>query len=280
MTPAEIVERLFSQKYPSGCEPKVLVVGDAILDQYIFGRSERLCPEAPVPVFIEETRDVRAGGAANVHAQIETLNVLAALHAVPLSERTIKARYMIGQHMLLRVDVDARGFGSCPDRGEYEELALMLQQEPDVVVISDYNKGWVTAQTIQMCLANGARVLVDPKGSWGKYKGAYLLTPNRKETIGNGGHCDPEFDNILFKLGADGMQLATQEALTHIPASAHRVYDVTGAGDTVIATVAAALAVGADLLGACQLAALAAGYVVGEVGTAVCPLEKLKELAK
>jgi D-beta-D-heptose 7-phosphate kinase / D-beta-D-heptose 1-phosphate adenosyltransferase len=278
MTPAQIVKRLCSDA-PEGCEPKVLVVGDAILDQYIFGRSERLCPEAPVPVFIEETRDVRAGGAANVHAQIEALNVATALHAIPLSARTLKARYMIGQHMLLRVDVDARGFGSCPDRGEYEELALMLQQEPDVVVISDYNKGWVTAQTIQMCLANGARVLVDPKGSWGKYKGAYLLTPNRDEASRNFAN-ENGFDNVLYKMGADGMTLVERNRATGIPASAHHVYDVTGAGDTVIATVAAALAVGADLVGACQLAALAAGYVVGEVGTAVCPLEKLRELAK
>lgn len=265
-------------------QPKVLVVGDAIIDKYCFGRVDRLCPEAPVPVFTTIVEQERPGGAANVTAQLDALNVHVALWSGERWQQSVKTRFMVGQHMVMRLDHDATALDG-PKKHNYEDLRHCLQQKPDVIIISDYGKGWVTPQAIAMCMDSNIDVLVDPKGgAFERYAGAYLITPNEKEAAWFA-TADPEranaiFPNVLFKQGHKGMTLhqAVGPSIA-IPASAKHVYDVTGAGDTVIATVAAAIAVGAGLEDACRLAALAAGYVVGEVGTAICPLPKLKELA-
>lgn len=275
-----IVEKLqhHHTETPVGYEPKVLVVGDAIIDKYCFGRVDRLCPEAPVPVFVTEFEQERPGGAGNVSAQIEALNVEVALWCGQPYQQSVKTRFMVGQHMVMRLDHDATSISDGPVLQDYENLRHCLKQDPDVIVISDYAKGWVTAQAIQMCMASKALVLVDPKGSdFSKYKGAYLITPNEKEAQ-NAPFMYPDFPNVLFKRGPNGMDLCHEAGHVHIDASAKHVYDVTGAGDTVIATIAASLAMGSSLTDSCRLAALAAGYVVGEIGTTICPLPKLKEL--
>lgn len=282
----DIVERLVNPDIdiPLGYEPKVLVVGDAIIDHYKFGEVKRLCPEAPVPVFTTIVEQERPGGAANVSAQVEALNVEVMLWAAERWKQSVKTRFMAGQHMIMRHDHDATMLDG-PTPADYANLRHALQHDPNVIVISDYAKGWVTPQAIQMCLATDAYVLVDPKGlAWAtKYPGAYLLTPNEQEarTLAFSAPTEQDFNNVLFKKGAQGMELVLKGGTSiEIPASAKHVYDVTGAGDTVIATIAAGLAVGADLESACRLAAVAAGYVVGEVGTTVCPLPKLKELVQ
>lgn len=239
---------------------KILVIGDPILDAYVFGRVERVSPEAPVPVFIPERREVRMGGAANVEAQLIALGVeTESCWTDETEEWTRKERYMVGSHQLLRVDEDcwvpAQGFSAA---GDY-----------DAVVISDYAKGACTPIVCQTAIRSSAPVIVDPKGKdWTKYRGCTVICPNQHEVNGNEGF------NIIEKRGAHGLRYRGRD----YPSTARRVFDVTGAGDTVTAVIAACVAKNIDPAEACKLANLAAGYVVGEVGTTVCPIEKLREL--
>jgi bifunctional ADP-heptose synthase (sugar kinase/adenylyltransferase) len=246
----------------------VLVIGDAIDDLYHFGRADRVCPEAPVPVFVPESCEVRPGGALNVEAQIKALGAYAT--CLYGGKRSRKTRYMSGNHLLLRVDED-------DTRAANDEMVIKVRQFLadkgscfNAVVISDYAKGFVTVDMAQaaICWArqHSIPVIVDPKGTnWGKYIGCSLICPNRQEL--------QEWSDspVLLKMGAEGMRLND----VVIPAKAKVVFDVTGAGDTVVAVVAAAMAAGATILEAAKLAALAAGVVVGKVGTAICTREEL-----
>lgn len=264
MTPVEILDAL------PGVH--VLVFGDPMIDVYHFGRSERLSPEAPVPVFIEERTESRPGGAANVVANLEALGCMVTT-LFPPKPWTEKHRYMVGHHQLFRLDKDMW----------YEPELPLLADRPHVIVISDYDKGSCTQHNCQWAIsaakALGALVVVDPKGGgWGRYRGADVICPNQQEAdMGTS-----EFPyRMLEKRGADGLRLHAPSGMNgweDLPAQARHVFDVTGAGDTVVAVVAAALGAGAPLLDAAKLANIAAGYVVGEVGTAVCPIEKLREL--
>jgi len=256
---------------------KVLVVGDAIDDLYYFGRVDRICPEAPVPVFVPENSEVRLGGALNVEAQINALGAYAA--CLYGGKRSRKSRYMSGNHLLLRVDED-------DTREATEEMVIKMRQFLadkgaffNAVVISDYAKGFVTPEMAQAVIGwarqHNIPTIVDPKGSdWGKYTGCTLICPNERER-------QLWSDQVLLKRGPAGLQLFDAQPYDQtgviIPAKAKKVYDVTGAGDTVVAVVAAAMAAGATVLEAAQLAALAAGVVVGKVGTAVCTLAELED---
>jgi bifunctional ADP-heptose synthase (sugar kinase/adenylyltransferase) len=263
MTPIEIIEAMQGKR--------IAVVGDPMVDHYIFGRVERICPEAPVPVFIPEREERRPGGAANVSRQINALGCVA--HSLMPQKVSIKTRYMSGHHILLRVDQDATYY---PEK--YEVLEVAQQINHDAVVLSDYARGWLSREMCDavICAAHRSRipVIVDPKADLMRFVGCDLICPTEEEfeTVA--------FPNVLLKRGAKGMRLFENFApqSIDIPAVARRVFDVTGAGDTVVAVVTAAVAAGASYLEAAQLAAVAAGYVVGEVGTTVCPLDKLKEL--
>ncbi len=260
----------------------VAVVGDAMVDHYEFGRVERICPEAPVPVFVSERHENRPGGAANVAKQLIELGCQ--VHQSFAPEFSIKTRYMVGSHLVLRVDEDRIARPASSDvRGVAQYLKSVLRL--DALVLSDYAKGWLSfgmcqAVMAEMRVRGGAPVIVDPKGNdWSKFVGCELICPSTSDGLNKSPFFrDEEFPNILYKRGALGMELQGKGGTCSIPTAARHVYDVTGAGDTVVAVVAAALAVGASKLEAATLAALAAGYVVGEVGTTVCPIEKLKEL--
>jgi D-beta-D-heptose 7-phosphate kinase / D-beta-D-heptose 1-phosphate adenosyltransferase len=274
---AEILDRL-----PSA---RVLVVGDALTDNYVFGRVTRICPEAPVPVFVQERAESRPGGAANVVNQIAALGV-DIIDRTSYSRGT-KTRYLAGHHMLLRVDDDHH----CTPTDQSVALTRSLVPECTAVVCSDYAKGWLTPE---LCVAviDAAQdcnipVIVDPKGAdWRKYAGCSLICPNEAELPNATRFSESSFLDILVKRGPAGMRLLRAprdfgripRQSIDIPATARRIYDVTGAGDTVVAVVAAAVSVGATFEDAARLAAIAAGYVVGEIGTTVCPLSKLKEL--
>lgn len=275
MTPGEIVARL-----PQAI---VAVIGDPMFDEYHFGRVDRICPEAPVPVFISEEADTRLGGAANVASQLSALGCLVATY-FPGVPWTTKTRFMAGNHMLLRVDDDRR---HSPTAVDIQDSAEQLLQMPagGVVVLSDYAHGWLSpamcGKVLAVAKGRGVKVIVDPKGpnDLQKFAGCDLLCPTESEFDDSPALNVTQFPNILLKRGAKGMLLHTpDEEAIDVPAIARKVFDVTGAGDTVVAVVAAARAVGATYLEAAQLAALAASYVVGEVGTTVCTLEKLKEL--
>ena len=291
---------------------RVLVVGDAMLDRYWMGEVERISPEAPVPIVRVSEEEERAGGAANVArnaaalgAQVTLLSVVGAdepgarLEALLKRERvhpllhhdssiktTVKLRVIAGRkQQLLRVD-----FETSPT---HEVLASKLRdfervlRDVDVVILSDYGKGGLAhiVKMIGMARRAGKAVLVDPKGDdYSRYRGATVITPNKKEfqEVAGSWRSKREFAELAQRLlrkldarallvtqGADGMTLFEDGKQLHIATQAREVSDVTGAGDTVIATLGVALGCGARLPDAVRLANRAAGIKVGKFGTAV-----------
>jgi rfaE bifunctional protein kinase chain/domain len=277
---------------------RVLVVGDVMLDRYWFGDVDRISPEAPVPVVRIARTEERPGGAANVARNVAALGarttllsvvgadeagaaierllvadgIAASLHHDASLPTTVKLRVIGRQQQLLRIDFETR-----PSQ---EVLGAKLREfaervrDADVVVLSDYGKGGLAhiATMIGQARAAGRAVLVDPKGDdWARYRGATLVTPNRAEFRDVAGRWrdEAELEALLVTRSEEGMSLYTAQGALHIPAQAREVFDVSGAGDTVIATVAAMVAGGAPLGDAVKVANEAAGVVVGKLGTAV-----------
>lgn len=250
----------------------IMVIGDPMRDVYHFGQAERLSPEAPVPVFVETRLEVREGGAANVTANLEMLGA-DTRYFFPDDNWTEKHRYLVNGHQLLRVDRDRTNL---PEAGFIPCLLNMRG-----VILSDYAKGWLTPELCRGVISEAQRliipVVVDPKKlPWSKFLGCTVICPNQVEAenaeVGL-------FPTVLLKQGAKGMTLLRRGFQdTKFPATARNVFDVTGAGDTVVATLTCALAVHASWEDACTLANLAAGHVVGQLGTAACSAETLIEL--
>ena len=304
---------------------RVLVVGDIMLDAYLMGDAERISPEAPVPVVRVESERHLLGGAGNVARNIVALGGVATLVGavgtdsaaeqirrlldeegirsalVPLSSRptTVKTRVMARRQQMLRLDQeDSRDFGREELDAILPVIASELQQH-DVVILSDYSKGLVTRlfmaelQELSRGLPRPVHLLVDPKPSnVALYSGAFIMTPNTKETgecagmpvrnreeilaAGRAILARTGCPHLLTTLGADGMALfRSSDEVWHVPTMAQDVFDVTGAGDTVIGTLGLGLAAGLDLLEACILANYAAGLVVAQVGAAVASPETL-----
>jgi D-beta-D-heptose 7-phosphate kinase/D-beta-D-heptose 1-phosphate adenosyltransferase len=297
---------------------RVAVVGDVMLDRYVYGEADRISPEAPVPVLRVREETEMLGGAGNVLRNLAALGVKAACLAavgedddgkrvgellarevgvsptiVTAAGRTTirKTRFVAGGHQLLRVDRER--VEALPAAAERQAIASVeaVLAGAKAVVLSDYGKGLLSAPVIAAVLATAARlkipVLADPKGrDFAKYRGAALVTPNRKE-LGEAADrptgTDTEIEAaarfvrersgiaaVLATRGAQGMTLLDAAgAVHHIAAEAREVFDVSGAGDTVIATVAAGLAAGLPLVDAVRIANCAAGIVVGKAGTAV-----------
>jgi D-beta-D-heptose 7-phosphate kinase/D-beta-D-heptose 1-phosphate adenosyltransferase len=309
----------------------VLTVGDIMLDRFVYGDVERISPESPVPVLSIRRESRMPGGAGNVLTNLAGLGVKAHIVAVtgrdvaaatlgkavadlgidpagliPCDDRptTEKTRFLAGQQQLLRADYERAG--SVDDRAAALVIkkAETLLPEVGALVLSDYGKGVLTPALISRLIAAarkfGIPVLVDPKGrDYSIYKGASLVTPNRKElaeaTGGMPVKTDEEvvaaaqglmrktgIDAVLATRSQDGMSVIARKGKgfappVHLRAEALEVFDVSGAGDTVIATVAAALAAGADLVAAAALANIAGGIVVAKVGTAPVRAGELAE---
>lgn len=298
-------------------EARVLVIGDLMVDQYLIGDALRISPEAPVPVVKVEKTIHLLGGAGNVARNIAALGGKPALVGVvgddaqgnslqellrqagvtprllTSSERptTVKTRVMARNQQMLRMDQETSHALSLQEQAGLLKILASLIAEYDIIVVSDYGKGVVTGSLlpeifrIAECHNTAPKILVDPKPqNKAFYQGAFLLTPNAKETseasnlpigtrdeILRAGHTLRQAlgaSHVLTTLGADGMALFGSESdgVWHVPTTAQQVFDVTGAGDTVIATTALALAAGFPLLDACILANYAAGIVVGKVG--------------
>lgn len=303
---------------------QILVVGDVMLDEYIWGDVRRVSPEAPVPVVEIRCHTYLPGGAANTAANVVSLGGEALLgavigqddHANQLcrvlehygmdvaglvvdKERstTTKTRVVAHRQQIVRVDLERRT--PLPIELENALLAWVERKlnEADACVLSDYAKGVISnrlAQTcIQMAHKSGKPIVVDPKGTdYTKYRGATIITPNIQETekaLGSEIRLDTDLQAagrrlsellggcaVLVTQGARGMTLFLQGSQAiHIPAVARSVYDVTGAGDTVVGTLALALATGASLVLAASLANRAAGLVIEKVGTATVTREEL-----
>ena len=296
---------------------RVLVVGDAMLDRYLFGDVERISPEAPVPVVRVTREEARLGGAANVALNVKSVGAHATLITVVGSDEPagklrqllqdmgvnailgqdpnlytcVKLRVIGRAQQLVRVD-----FESQPD---HEVLADMLTDyarvlpQHDVVLFSDYGKGGLAhiPRMIELARAAGKPVLVDPKGAdYARYAGATLITPNRSELAQVVGGWSGEeqlqsraqalreslrLDGLLLTRSEEGMSLFDAAGQARVAAKAREVFDVTGAGDTVIAIMAALLACGVSLREALPIANRAAGLVVGKFGTATVSYAEL-----
>ena len=294
----------------------VLVAGDVMLDRYLFGGTERISPEAPVPVVQVRETDDRAGGAANVavnlaslgvdttlvgmvgqddeavalKAVLERQNINCRFEAVANWPTTTKTRVQSRGQQLIRLDREEQG-GSGGDA-----LLSSLQQaskSAGAVVLSDYGKGALAnvSAMIEHCRNANIPVFVDPKGSdFDKYRGATVLTPNQSEFESVAGVCDSDDELVArartmiseLELGAllvtrseKGMLLVeASDEPVFLSTRAREVFDVTGAGDTVIAVLAGALASGESMAAAAALSNLAAGLVVRKIGVAsVSPSE-------
>ena len=217
----------------------------------------------------------------------------ASLHEDPQLNTTVKLRVLGRQQQLLRID-----FENWPTHEVLQAKLAEFEQRIancDAVILSDYGKGGLThiAAMIRIARAHGKPVLVDPKGDdYARYAGASIITPNRAELREVVGRWSSENDlaervgrlrgelgleALLLTRSEEGMTLFTDTGATHEPALAREVYDVSGAGDTVIATLAVMLASGTDLADAMRWANRAAGVVVGKLGTATCSIEELGE---
>lgn len=294
----------------------VLVIGDLMLDRYLVGDVQRISPEAPVPVVLLKQQNDRAGGAANVAANLAQLGVethiagcvgqdteaslLVGLinrqgistDAVIHSETrptTAKTRVMSAHQQIVRVDQESSEvFNEAASTELRVRIDEALKNKPAIVILSDYAKGVLSdamcKAIIKECNFAGIPVIADPKGlDYSKYQGATALTPNKKETAEACGVSMNDNKALLdgakelkkklglkflaVTRGEEGISLLEGSDERHIGATAKQVFDVSGAGDTVIATLAAGLIHGLTAQEALELANTAAGIVVGKVGT-------------
>lgn len=304
---------------------KILVLGDIMVDEYIWGAVSRISPEAPVPVVEVEDENIRLGGAANVVANIRALRGQADLVGVAggdsMAERllheieqigvkldgivvdrarktTIKTRVVAGSQHVVRFDRESNedlddGLG-----GRIQELVQDRLDHVDALVISDYGKGVINARLLEVVVplarARGVMTVVDPKiNHFDLYRQVSVLTPNHREAMAAWGRpirgeaevaaagrhlLDRlKVQAVLVTRGERGMSLFEGNGrVSQIPAVAKEVFDVTGAGDTVVGTMALALASRATMVEAAQIANHAAGVVVGKRGTATVSLTELK----
>lgn len=307
---------------------RILIAGDIMLDEYIIGDVNRISPEAPVPVLEVAKEAFHLGGAGNVAQNIVSygceVELLTAVgkdrtasrlhkllgeyqikfHFITDSSRptTRKTRILARNQQVIRIDKESANPLSVSLMNEIEEMYCQCIKRHTTLIVSDYGKGFVTREILDLIRASKGKdeqevkVLIDPKTkNFALYSSAYLLTPNAKEASEGAGlpsftsqkdilragqkiQSDLQLKNLLITLGADGMVLFNESGeVWHLPTSARNVYDVTGAGDTVIATIGACASAGIDLLSACAIANYAAGIVVGQVGTASVRLEQLKQ---
>lgn len=306
-------------------KPRVVVIGDLILDHYIKGDVSRISPEAPIPVLAIKEEEHKLGGAANVAAnivsmggQVKLIGAIGkdeagrafkkivrsmrglSMQAVELEDRpTIIKTRMVAQHQQM-LRVDAERVSPMPKSADKALKAALTDalKDADLLIISDYGKGVMSDALTKHVIKLGRKarvpVLVDPKGrDYSKYAGATAVTPNRGEAEAATGISlsddaavrkaadwlseNLQLDFALITLGAGGVAVQPKgEKLTRIPTVARSVFDVTGAGDTFIATLGTFLAAGVDPVNAARLANMAAGVKVGKFGAAAITRDELR----
>jgi D-beta-D-heptose 7-phosphate kinase/D-beta-D-heptose 1-phosphate adenosyltransferase len=296
---------------------RVIVLGDVMLDRFIYGSVERISPEAPIPVVNVERFLDMPGGAANVARNIAALGARATLlgvvgddpWAIDLRQQltasptieaqlitdasrptSVKTRYVADGQQVMRADRESRAPLSADIERQLLEAFTASLRDAHVIVLSDYAKGVlsdsVTRAAIDAARAAGKIVIVDPKSkNFMRYRGATMLTPNRLElqqACGQECLTDAEViagarrildqkicDCMIVTRGKDGMSVIGADDLTvHLPTAARQVFDVSGAGDTVVAAISLGLAAGGEVVQAASVANIAAGIVVGKRGTA------------
>lgn len=302
----------------------IAVIGDVILDEYWYGVSERISPEAPVPVVLKKQSQSKLGGASNVALNVVSLEedpYLIGLIGLDEAGGKLKAllvennikfnliekenlptiqklRILANNHYIGRVDFEEEFKTSS------EELLSTLPSGVQYCILSDYGKGTLSTELnpedetklkelIQNLKAQSCKVLVDPKSKFSNYQGSWLIKPNRKEFQTYVGKfsdfndlkakaqrclAENQIENMLITLGADGMVLVTPEDMKVWPSRALEVFDVTGAGDTVIATLASFMAKGLNLEEAIEMANKAAAIAVSKKGVYNVKLSELLPL--
>ena len=303
---------------------KILVVGDIMLDKYIWGDVSRISPEAPVQVVNVLRETFEAGGAANVANNVSALGGSALMVGITGNDEarkilleesrkknievngilldndkptTQKIRILGKSQQLLRVDYENREHVHSSIESSIINFLEKNIKNIDVVVISDYAKGVITPEVakkiIQLAKQNYKPIIADPKPKHKEfYKDVTLMTPNNNEASEMSGIEDGTDEtvikignklmkslntNVLITRGEKGMSLFEKNgSITHIPAKAKEVYSLIGAGDTVVATIALALASGANFNEASMLSNIAAGIKVGKMGTASVSVEEIK----
>ncbi|MEW6456978.1 MAG: D-glycero-beta-D-manno-heptose-7-phosphate kinase [Acidobacteriota bacterium] len=296
----------------------VSIIGDVMLDRFIFGRVSRISPEAPVPVVEIEKEEIRAGGAGNVSLNVKALGGKCILYGIIGNDddgkllrnlvnedkglvsdlrrpTTLKTRVIAHQQQVVRVDREV----TTKISGEIESSLFkkLKENKTDGIIVSDYNKGIIT-KTLMEKIVNFSKekdipIFVDPKvENIELYRDTYLITPNQTEAeeitrirLKNEGDIEKAAIKIKEELnckyvvitrGEKGMSVLEDETrFYHLPAKAKEVYDVTGAGDTVISILALSLLSGADIYEASNLANYGAGIVVGKLGTATVTQKEL-----
>jgi len=300
---------------------RVVCLGDIMLDRYVYGRVDRISPEAPIPVVAVEREAAMLGGVGNVARNVAALGGAASLLAtigddeagrevvrlISQEERidpdlitdigratTVKTRFIAGSQQLLRADQEVALPLSPESVDGIVEAARAEMKGAGAIVLSDYAKGCLSDNVLQAIIGTardmGLPVIVDPKSAdFSRYSGATLIKPNLKElALATGMPCETDSEVLdaaheaLIRANADailvtrsqaGMTLITRDDtrldISHFPAQAIEVFDVSGAGDTVLATLGLAVASGADLKQAASIANATAGLVVAKVGTAV-----------
>ena len=292
---------------------RILVIGDIILDEYIYGEVTRISPEAPVPIVKETKREYKLGGAANVAANIASIgvnvdligqtggksdkdtNMLTTLcrgyniheHFYENLKETIKkTRVIANNQQVVRIDTETLQ--------DFEDFSGTLQEkEYDCIVVSDYAKGTITEAVMNTLKETGSRIIVDPKPSnCHLYEGVFLMTPNELEAtslVGGGIKEVPEISvksiskswecSTLLTLGSQGMVLYNREThqTTRLKTVAQEVFDVTGAGDTVVGVLAVVISLGFGLELACRVANGAAAITVSHHGTSTITYTDFKK---
>jgi D-beta-D-heptose 7-phosphate kinase/D-beta-D-heptose 1-phosphate adenosyltransferase len=307
-------------------ELKILVIGDLMLDHYIWGDVHRISPEAPVPIVNVSRESHTAGGAANVALNLASLGVAARVAGAfgedlagnrllgllrdagvdtslcltaPPRPTIVKTRVIVRNQQLCRIDHEAAASLYSLDP---TPALLSAIEASDAIIVSDYAKGVVSQSTLNAILdhakQHGKTIAIDPKPSSNlNFHGASLITPNRHEALELAGLAEPKIGEpypleqvcrnihqshspelLIITLGADGMAICRNGKVEQtLPTRARQVFDVSGAGDTVIATLTAALASGVSAEDAAKLANMAAGVVVSRLGTATVTPEDLLE---
>jgi len=303
-------------------QPKILVVGDLMIDKYLWGECNRVSPEAPVQVINVKRETKVLGGAGNVAnnlvslgSRVEVLSViggceisnelrklfkeinLSTQYLIEQKDRVTskKTRIISAQQQVIRYDIESDEDINKDSEKKLIEFFKSIIDNFELVILSDYGKGVLTANIVQdiIEIANsiGIKVIIDPKGSdYSKYTSAYLLTPNKKEASEATGidisdenslksalsHLKKscKLNTSLITLSEDGIAIFDDHFRSH-PTVTKEVFDVTGAGDTVIAALGYALATKQDIDSAAVLANIAAGVVVGKIGSATASFEEI-----
>lgn len=318
-----LAEKLYNAHHKSPA-PKILVIGDLMLDHYIIGQASRLSPEAPVPIVNVKKENKIIGGAANVASNLIDLGAKVSLAGITGNDSfgeeiksilktknidthlilkdgsrttTVKTRVIASNHQIVRVDhEDTHAIDQQMEADFFTSLYPHLESS-DIIILSDYNKGLLTKslclKIIESCDQLQKKVIVDPKGlDYTKYKGSFIIKPNRKElaeaakteTIQNQDELvkaaevifsTTDSTYLIVTLSEGGIAIITPESCEILPVMATEVYDVTGAGDTVIATLSYCIALGFSIEEACHVANYAASIVIKHIGSATTTVAEI-----